>query len=105
MNILNNAPYRKSNNNVTYQQICNWFSNQRSSSRSRQTSSTTITSSAPIFASLAAKNEAIASSSENIQIPITNPPIDIRAKFLANGFSSMVERQNDTEVLIFYVNK
>uniref|UniRef100_A0A914CC46 Homeobox domain-containing protein n=1 Tax=Acrobeloides nanus TaxID=290746 RepID=A0A914CC46_9BILA len=97
MNILNNAPYRKSNNKVTYQQICNWFSNQRSSSRSRQTSSTTITSSAPIFASLAAKNEAIASSSENIQIPITNPPIDIRAKFLANGFSSMVERQNDTE--------
>ncbi|KAL7075332.1 hypothetical protein ACQ4LE_005857 [Meloidogyne hapla] len=29
MNILNSSPYRRVNNKVTYQQICNWFANQR----------------------------------------------------------------------------
>ena len=29
MNILNTSPYRRANNKVTYQQICNWFINQR----------------------------------------------------------------------------
>uniref|UniRef100_A0A914KTL7 Homeobox domain-containing protein n=1 Tax=Meloidogyne incognita TaxID=6306 RepID=A0A914KTL7_MELIC len=29
MNILNSSQYRRVNNKVTYQQICNWFANQR----------------------------------------------------------------------------
>ncbi|KAI6224264.1 hypothetical protein M3Y99_01416400 [Aphelenchoides fujianensis] len=41
MNQLNAAAYRKSNPKVTYQQICNWFTNQRAAVREQQNASAT----------------------------------------------------------------
>ncbi|KAL3102672.1 hypothetical protein niasHT_027760 [Heterodera trifolii] len=45
-NILNAAAYRRANNKVTYQQICNWFANQRRTHQravaSRQSSSAAL---------------------------------------------------------------
>uniref|UniRef100_A0A0N5AWY2 Homeobox domain-containing protein n=1 Tax=Syphacia muris TaxID=451379 RepID=A0A0N5AWY2_9BILA len=34
MNLLNQSNFRKNSSKVTYQQICNWFSNQRAANRS-----------------------------------------------------------------------
>ncbi|VDM47059.1 unnamed protein product [Toxocara canis] len=33
MNVLNGSNYRRHNSKITYQQICNWFSNQRAANR------------------------------------------------------------------------
>lgn len=33
MNVLNGSSYRRHNVKVTYQQICNWFANQRAANR------------------------------------------------------------------------
>ena len=49
MNLLNNSPYRRANNKVTYQQICNWFINQRRTVQ-RQTFATRQSSSNPTAA-------------------------------------------------------
>ncbi|KAI6204944.1 hypothetical protein M3Y94_00736000 [Aphelenchoides besseyi] len=43
MNHLNSAPYRKSNPKVTYQQICNWFTNQRAAAREQNASNASAT--------------------------------------------------------------
>ncbi|VDK75892.1 unnamed protein product [Litomosoides sigmodontis] len=43
MNVLNGSSYRRHNVKVTYQQICNWFANQRAANRrSPQTNHTTV---------------------------------------------------------------
>lgn len=51
MNLLNASPYRRANNKVTYQQICNWFINQRRTAQrqftTRQSSSSNSTATAP----------------------------------------------------------
>uniref|UniRef100_A0A1I7VKD2 Homeobox domain-containing protein n=3 Tax=Onchocercidae TaxID=6296 RepID=A0A1I7VKD2_LOALO len=51
MNVLNGSSYRRHNAKVTYQQICNWFANQRAANRkSPQSNHTTITHCPPSVA-------------------------------------------------------
>lgn len=103
MNILNAGAYRRSNNKVTYQQICNWFTNQRSVQRSSAHSrpSSQNSSSAGSVVPVTALVTSLAASTEGTsQIPITTLPTDIRAKFNgSNGYNALFDRhQNDSEV-------
>uniref|UniRef100_A0AC34R5C3 Homeobox domain-containing protein n=1 Tax=Panagrolaimus sp. JU765 TaxID=591449 RepID=A0AC34R5C3_9BILA len=75
MNMLNSAAYRKNNSKVTYQQICNWFSNQRAQNRP----------------------STLPSISQPASIPVATQPIDIRNKFGSNGYNSQLDRQSETD--------
>ncbi|VDM16359.1 unnamed protein product [Wuchereria bancrofti] len=48
MNVLNGSSYRRHNVKVTYQQICNWFANQRAANRKSPQSNHTIVTHCPL---------------------------------------------------------
>uniref|UniRef100_A0A1I7S6B8 Homeobox domain-containing protein n=2 Tax=Bursaphelenchus xylophilus TaxID=6326 RepID=A0A1I7S6B8_BURXY len=50
VNMLNSAVYRKNNPKVTYQQICNWFTNQRAKEREERQQKDTSSNTASILA-------------------------------------------------------
>lgn len=76
MNMLNSAPYRKNNSKVTYQQICNWFSNQRAQNRTTN----------------------VSNASQTTSIPVATVPVDVKAKFNgSNGYNPQTEGQSETD--------
>lgn len=108
MNILNNSAYRRTNNKVTYQQICNWFANQRASNRnssrpSSQASNRSASFIAPqtnnALALMAAAAAAVASNG-NGQNNNTQNGLNLSQNFtsLLSGFSvsSNSIQQNNT---------
>ncbi|MFH4982737.1 hypothetical protein AB6A40_009446 [Gnathostoma spinigerum] len=74
MNVLNGSAYRRHNPKITYQQICNWFSNQRAANRSSPRNSNNSTASQPLTVT-------------TIQTSVTN---DYRPKF---DFNSLLENK------------
>ena len=78
--MLNSAPYRKNNSKVTYQQICNWFSNQRAQNRTTSVSGVSQTTS----------------------IPVATVPVDVKAKFNgSNGYNPQADGQSETDVSFY----
>ncbi|KAE9551981.1 hypothetical protein FO519_004805 [Halicephalobus sp. NKZ332] len=76
MNMLNSSAYRKNNSKVTYQQICNWFSNQRAQNRTAT----------------------LPSISQTTSIPVATLPIDVKAKFNgSNGYNPQNDGQSETD--------
>ncbi|VDN50527.1 unnamed protein product [Dracunculus medinensis] len=74
MNLLNGSNYRKHNTKITYQQICNWFANQRANHRSSSHLNQTIVHSTTIQPSMVTSTQPILS-------------IDFRPKFDFNTLS------------------
>lgn len=95
MHILNNSAYRRTNNKVTYQQICNWFANQRASNRSssrpcsqasnRSTTTSFVTPQNNALALMAAAAAAVAS---NGNCQNNNAQHGLNFTSLLSGFSA-----------------
>lgn len=105
MHILNNSNYRRTNNKVTYQQICNWFANQRASNRNSsrpnsQASNRSASFVAPqtnnALALMAAAAAAVASNGNGQNN--TNQNLSQNFTSLLNGFNSSPNpnQQNNT---------
>ncbi|VDK47059.1 unnamed protein product [Anisakis simplex] len=79
MNVLNGSNYRRHNTKITYQQICNWFSNQRAANRQ----STKNRQASPLQS---------LSMSQSLLVPNvqTTLPNDYRPKF---DFNSLLENK------------
>ncbi|KAI6192118.1 hypothetical protein M3Y97_00301800 [Aphelenchoides bicaudatus] len=122
MNQLNGAPYRRSNPKVSYQQLCNWFSNQRANSReigastvnsiaqqlsqanasfqwpSASTAATSVASMLGQSFNLAAlSGQTTTSNPSSPPLPLASQP-DIRSKFdRDNSYTPLLDRQNEAE--------
>jgi hypothetical protein len=104
MNILNGGAYRRSNNKVTYQQICNWFTNQRAAHRSSALSMSRPSSQSSSSAGSAvpvptATITALPLGESTSHIPIANMPTDIRSKFNgSNGYNALLDRHDPERI-------
>uniref|UniRef100_A0A7E4VXT0 Homeobox domain-containing protein n=1 Tax=Panagrellus redivivus TaxID=6233 RepID=A0A7E4VXT0_PANRE len=77
MKMLNNGIYRRNHSKVTYQQISNWFTNQRAQNRGTALPAPAVGTS---------------------QIPVATMPVDIRTKFAAaNGYNAAMDLQSESE--------